>query len=385
MNEIISFPGLGLEFSIDRVAFSIFGKPIYWYGVIIAVGFLLAVLYTMRRVKEFGLDSDRVIDVLLGAVITGMIGARIYYVIFSWDMYRENPIDALKIWNGGIAIYGGVIGALLGGWLFCRLRKVKFLPMCDLCVAGLMLAQGIGRWGNFVNGEAFGSATTLPWRMTSAYENGAWLTKMQEYLAGLPEETLAALGDQAGVHPTFFYESIWCILGFFFLAWLTKRRRFDGELLLVYAAWYGAERAVVEGLRTDSLMLGNLRISQFVAIVTALAALVALFIIRSRIRSSNDPEFMKLYVHSEEAEQIRQGSFYQKKAEKAEAESDEKTEEKDGEDPEKGSDAEEAEKEETAEPAAEKASEPAGQDGSGDGEPTAEETGDADSVKDGND
>lgn len=314
MNEIISFPGLGLEFSIDRVAFTLFGKPIYWYGVIIAVGFLLAVVYTMRRVKEFGLDSDRVIDVLLGSVVTGMIGARIYYVVFSWDMYKNNLLDVFKIWNGGIAIYGGVIGALLGGWLFCRLRRVKFLPMCDLCAAGLMLAQGIGRWGNFVNGEAFGSVTNLPWRMVSAYEGGAGTTKIQSYLASLPEETLSALGENVGVHPTFFYESVWCILGFFFLMWLTSRRRFDGELILAYAAWYGAERAVVEGLRTDSLMLGNLRISQFVAVITCLTALVLLFMIRSRIRRSNDPEYRKLYVHTEEAEQIRQGTFYQKKA-----------------------------------------------------------------------
>lgn len=337
MNEIISFPGLGLEFPISRVAFTLFGKPIYWYGVIIAAGFLLAVVYTMRRVREFGLDSDRVIDVLLGAVVTGIIGARIYYVVFSWEMYRDNPVDVFKIWNGGIAIYGGVIGALLGGWLLCRIRKVKFLPMCDLCAAGLMLAQGIGRWGNFINGEAFGCATDVPWRMTSVYENSVWPTKIQSYLNSLPEETLAAFGDKIGVHPTFFYESVWCILGFFFLMWLTSRRRFDGEIILAYAAWYGAERAVVEGLRTDSLMLGNMRISQFVAVVTCIAALITLFLIRSRIRRSNDPEYMKLYVHTEEAAQILQGTFYKKRGQGGEESPEEGTEaespEADGEPP----------------------------------------------------
>ena len=315
MTQIISFPGLGWTFSISTDAFSIGGFTVKWYGVIFACAFLLGTLYALKNAKKFGLDADRVIDVLLGAIVCGIVGARIYYVIFSWDMYRDNPMDIFKIWKGGIGIYGGVIAAVLSGWFLCRWRKVRFLPMLDLCCAGLILAQAIGRWGNFVNGEAFGSATTLPWRMTSEYAAGMGTTQIQSYLGSLPSALVEQMGgiDAIGVHPTFFYESAWCLLGFFLLVWMTKRRRFDGQMILVYTMWYGAERFVVEGLRTDSLMLGNLRVSQVFAIVSAVTALIIMLVVLQKKTTSNDPEYLRLYVETQEAQQILDGTFYQKK------------------------------------------------------------------------
>ena len=155
-------------------------------------------LYVLKNTKKFGLDSDRVIDVLLGAILSGVIGARIYYVAFSWDLYKDNPMDIFKIWNGGIGIYGGVIAAILCGYFLCRWRKVRFLPMLDLCSAGLILAQAIGRWGNFVNVEAFGSATTVPWRMTSEYAGGIGTTMVQRYLAALSPEQIRSEERRVG-------------------------------------------------------------------------------------------------------------------------------------------------------------------------------------------
>lgn len=307
MGELLTFPGLGLEFRLTREAFHIGGYPIAWYGIIMATAFLVGICYVMWRTKEFGLDGDRVIDVLLLAVVGGIIGARAYYVIFSWDEYKDNIANIFKIWEGGIAIYGGLIGAVLVGLLVCKMRKVKMLPMLDLATGGLIMGQAIGRWGNFVNIEAFGANTTLPWGMGGP--------AVERYLAA-HQAQLAEIGVTVDptmlVHPTFFYESVWCLLGFVAIALFTKRRRFDGELVLLYATWYGAGRSVIEGLRTDSLMLGNIRISQALSIVGVLVAVVLWVMIRNKIKQANDPDFMRLYVHSEEAELIRKGEFYKK-------------------------------------------------------------------------
>ncbi len=314
MTQIVSFPGLGFSFSISPDAFTIGSLTIKWYGIIFACAFLVGTLYVLKNTKKFGLDADRVVDVLLGAILAGVIGARIYYVAFSWDMYKNNPMDIFKIWNGGIGIYGGVIAAVLCGYFLCRWRKVRFLPMLDLCSAGLILAQAIGRWGNFVNVEAFGCATTMPWRMTSEYAGGIGSTMVERYLSTLTQEQVEAMGgmEAIGVHPTFFYESIWCFLGFFLLMWMTKRRKFDGQLILLYTMWYGAERFVVEGLRTDSLMAGNLRVSQVFGILSAVAALITMMVVLHKKKASNDPEYLKLYVDTGEAQLIREGRFYEK-------------------------------------------------------------------------
>lgn len=310
----VSFPGLGIgEFEINQTAFTIPGIdwPVRWYGVIIAAGFLLAFLYILKRTRTFGLDPDRVLDVIIGGVIGGIVGARLYYVIFSWELYADDPISIFYLWKGGIAIYGGVIGGFLVGYLICRWRKVKFLPMADLAVGGLILAQAIGRWGNFVNIEAFGSNTTLPWGMAGP--------AVQRYLQS-QQAALAAQGvivdPTMPVHPTFFYESAWCLIGFLLIAWYTKRRRFDGELTLLYAAWYGAGRAVIEGLRTDSLMWGPVRVSQALAIILVIAAVAVEAWVRKRIRDhAGYPDYLKLYVDTEEGQAILAGTFYQKKTE----------------------------------------------------------------------
>ena len=270
MVQVISFPGLGIgEIALNRVAFTLFGLPIYWYGVIIALGFLLGISYIVKRAPKFGVDSDKAMDVLLGACIGGIVGARLYYVIFSGQRYTL--ADVFRIRDGGLAIYGGIISGVFTAWFMCRWRKVPFLPMADAAAGGVILGQAIGRWGNFFNVEAFGSNTTLPWGMAGE--------SIANYLA-LRQQELAAQGvtvDPAlPVHPTFFYESMWCLAGFILLAWYAKHRQFDGETALFYLAWYGAGRSVIESLRTDSLMLGGLRVSQMLAVVLFCTAAVGI-------------------------------------------------------------------------------------------------------------
>ncbi|MCI8624462.1 MAG: prolipoprotein diacylglyceryl transferase [Provencibacterium sp.] len=311
MGETLAFPGLGLEYTLNRVAFTIGPVTIYWYGIIIALAFLAGISYALYRVKSFGLDGDRVIDVVIGGAIGGIIGARIYYVAFSWDQFKDDPIRIFMTWQGGIAIYGGIIGAFLAGLLMCKIRGVKFLPMLDLAVGGMILGQAIGRWGNFVNIEAFGGNTTLPWGMTSP----AITNYLSEHMKGLNALHME-IDPTLPVHPTFLYESIWCLLGFIAIALYTNRRRFDGELLLIYTAWYGLGRSVIEGLRTDSLLLGTIRISQLVAVLCVLGALVAWVTVRSKIHRSADPDYLRLYVETEEGQSILAGTFYPKKGEK---------------------------------------------------------------------
>lgn len=274
----VSFPGLGLEMEINRVAFTVFGVPIYWYGVCIALGLLLGMLYAFRYAKSYGIDADRMVDVIFVSTIAAIIGGRAYYVATAPFEY-QSVWEMIDIRLGGIAIYGGVIGAFLMGALMCRLRKVPMLPMFDLAAQGFLIGQCIGRWGNFFNQEAFGGNTTLPWGMIS--EN------TQQYLQSV-QQTLAAQGmtvdPSMPVHPTFLYESIWCGLGFLLLWRYSKHRRFHGEMTLLYVMWYGFERFFVEGLRTDSLMVGNVRISQAVAALSVVAALVAWVVLRRKYR-----------------------------------------------------------------------------------------------------
>ncbi len=323
MPEILSFPGLGLQFEIDRVAFTVGSNPIYWYGIIIALAFLVAASYILTRAKTFGLDGDRVMDVILGGVLCGIIGARLYYVAFRWDTYSQNPLSVFDLRSGGLAIYGGIIGGVIAAILVCKFRKVKLLPMLDLAAGGLLLGQAVGRWGNFVNMEAFGSNTNVAWGMTSP--SIAWY--LNENSA-----TLSQLGVKVDpslpVHPTFFYESMWCLLGFLFVAWFTKRRRFDGQIGLVYLGWYGLGRFFIEGLRTDSLMLGTMRVSQILALLCVLASVLGLTATLSKIRRANDVDFLKLYVNTDEGKAVLAGEFYKKKEKLVKAEIKEETEEK---------------------------------------------------------
>ena len=260
----ISFPGLGIT-GINpprTLPFTIFGKEIYLYGVIIAFGFLLAILYAKRRVKDFGTDFDRVTDAILFAVPAAILCARIYYVIFRWDLYKDNPISALYIWQGGIAIYGGVIGAILGLLLFAKVKKQRLAPYLDIMALGLLIGQFIGRWGNFFNREAYGAEIFSDFFLRM----------------GIQE----ADGAVRYWHPTFLYESLWNCVGFVLLHFLSRKRRYDGQTFLQYVAWYGLGRVWIEGLRTDSLYLAgtDLRVSQLLAGLSFVAAVGVMLYVR---------------------------------------------------------------------------------------------------------
>ena len=250
MEHTIGFPNLGLEFTLNRVACTVLGKDIYWYGIIICAGFILAALYVNSRTKDFGITSDNLMDCLIICVPLGIICARIYYVVFEWSYYAEHPGEIIAIWKGGIAIYGGIIGTLIGLFVYSRVKKLSFASLCDLAAFGLLIGQCIGRWGNFVYGEAHGGPTILPWGMT--------------------------IDGGSMVHPTFFYESLWNLIGFILLHFYSKKRKFKGEMALLYVAWYGAGRAWIEGLRTDSLYIGPVRVSQLLAVISCLAAIAVL-------------------------------------------------------------------------------------------------------------
>ena len=310
----VSFPGLGLDFEVNRVAFSIGDLPVYWYGILIALGFILAILYVSRRAREFGVDADRMLDVILGGAIGGIVGARAYYVILQWDYYGQNLSQIFNTRSGGMAIYGGLIGGVLIGLLMCKIRRVKFMPALDLVVGGFLIGQGIGRWGNFVNIEAFGANTSLPWGMSSSVITD-YLTQHEAELEAIGMD----IDPNMPVHPTFLYESLWCLLGFAFIAWYTRRRKFDGELTLLYMMWYGAGRAVIEGLRTDSLMIPgtSLRASQVLAAAMAVVAAIIWIVKTSKVKKAGGRQ---LFVDSEQGQLIARGEFYKKKADAGQTE-----------------------------------------------------------------
>lgn len=296
MTNTVTFPNLGWSFDVNRIAFSIFGMDFYWYGVLIGLGVLLALLYAQKKAETFGLNYDDMIDVLFGGIVIGIIGARFYYVVFRWDSYKDNLLSIFDVRSGGLAIYGGIIFGFLSGYFLCKWKKVKFLPLADAASGGFLIGQSIGRWGNFVNVEAFGANTNLPWGMSG--------DRIVSYLSYHKAE-LEALGVQVDpnmpVHPTFFYESLWCFIGLILMQFVIKKRKFDGECLLFYVGWYGAGRMIIEGLRTDSLMLGNsgIRVSQLVAF-TAVAAAVGIWLyVRNQIKKN--PEKFVLYCETQES------------------------------------------------------------------------------------
>ncbi len=298
----IQFPELGWKFHINPTAFTIFGLDIQWYGIIITLGLILAILYVFPRMKRFGIDSDRAVDAVIGGVIGGIVGARLYYVLFNLDDYKKDSVgETLKAMintrNGGLAIYGGLIGAILVGFIICKIRKVKVLPMLDVTAIGFLIGQGIGRWGNFVNQEAFGTNTDFFLGMTGGTIQRSINNSMQ--IGGdMYESGLEMLWDKP-VHPCFLYESVWCLLGFALLAFWSKRRKYDGQLTLMYMAWYGLERFFVEGLRTDSLMTGNIRISQALSALLFISSVIIQIVMFFRIK--RDPESYVLYANTEEA------------------------------------------------------------------------------------
>ena len=277
----VSFPGLGLEFELNRVAFTLFGRNVYWYGIIIGIGFLLAVLFCCRRAEKFGLTQDNLLDLVIYAVPASLIGCRAYYVLFYLDRFRraDGSIDwaaVVRISDGGIAIYGAIIAAALTLLVFCRVKKLSFFTFADLGVQGLLIGQLVGRWGNFMNVEAYGSVTDVPWRMCSP-SIAQWLLGRGQ----ISEVTYRAILDgQLGVHPTFFYESLWNLVGLVLIVLLSERfYKFKGQLFWSYVFWYGLGRFWIEGLRTDSLYFFGLelfgipvRTSQAVAFLSAAVA-----------------------------------------------------------------------------------------------------------------
>lgn len=263
MNEYLTdiiFPSLGNWTINPSRSFFIGSLEIHWYGVLIAFGLLLAVVYACRRCKLFGLTDNDLIDGVLCIVPFAVLCARAYYCIFQWEAYADNPISVLYVWEGGLAIYGGVIGAAIGIILFAMVKKdkVKLTAVLDITALGFLIGQSIGRWGNFINREAFGAETTSFLRM------------------GLLNQIT---GEITYYHPTFLYESLWNACGFALLHFLTKKRKYDGQIALGYVAWYGLGRAMIEGLRTDSLYLGPVRVSQLLAAVSCIAAVVILVVL----------------------------------------------------------------------------------------------------------
>ncbi|MCL1822628.1 MAG: prolipoprotein diacylglyceryl transferase [Oscillospiraceae bacterium] len=286
----ISFPNLfgGLKLNIGRTAFTVFGLNIYWYGVVITAAIILGFGYAMKRSRQFGMIADKVFDAAAAGLIGGFIGARLYYVTF----YNLNPDNETKynfityftgIRDGGLAIYGGIIGAALFAFVYMKLKKIKILPVLDLGGLGFLIGIGIGRWGNFFNQEAYGAVmkNEMPWGMTGSR---------------IASET----GGSVLVHPCFLYESLWCLLGLAVLHFYSKKlRTFDGEIFLLFVTWYGTGRAFNESLRTDSLMLGSLRISQILAAVTAGAAIGIFIYFKKKVVKSGKTA---LYSQTEESE-----------------------------------------------------------------------------------
>ncbi len=284
----ISFPGLFGDWSVnpDPVAIPI-GNGIRWYGIIICTGLILAILFCCRQSKRYGITEDNIYDMMIWQIPLCILGARLYYVIFYLDLFRNadgslNPGRMIAIWDGGLAIYGAIITAYLVLHVFCRKKKIPFGAFTDLGVMGLLIGQAVGRWGNFVNREAFGGETALPWRMR------VWVTA-SEYIE---------------VHPTFLYESLWNLIGLALIVFvIAKRRSFDGENACFYFIWYGLGRAWIEGLRTDTLKLFGwelfgqpIRVSQLLSVALAAAALGVLIVNKRRPRGRE-----ALYVHRKAA------------------------------------------------------------------------------------
>ena len=276
----ISFPFLGI-FGLNPPAyFTLFGHKIYFYGVLIALGFLLGILYCARHSRNFGIKADDFYDMVILLIPLSILCARIYYVLFRLDEFVGRPASVFAVWEGGIAIYGGIIGGILAILLVCRYKKIPVPAMLDVTVYGLLIGQIIGRWGNFMNREAFGAPTEIFCRM------------------GLTDPS----GNTIYVHPTFLYESLWNLVGFLFLViWGKKgKRKYDGQTTLLYFLWYGLGRAWIEGLRTDSLYIGHtgIRVSQALSIVLVIISGALLLIQRGKAHPAE-----KLYVNRAAAEE----------------------------------------------------------------------------------
>lgn len=265
MINTISFPYLGIGPLKIKETIDFFGFSVHWYGVIIAIGIAAAFFYGIKICEEHDITKDNITDVLLYGLPSSIVFARIYYVVFNWQEYKNSIFDVFKIWNGGIAIYGAVIGACLSTYVYCRVKKINFLKVFDVGAFGLLIGQIFGRWGNFVNAEAFGSPTTLPWGMQ-----------------------IAEISQNIMFHPTFLYESLWNLGVFVLLVIRRKKRLFDGEMFLSYVVLYGLGRFWIEGLRTDSLYLGNFRISQLLAAACVVEGTIIYIILKNKSKRATE-------------------------------------------------------------------------------------------------
>lgn len=246
---------------MDRVAFTIFGIDVMWYGVLIATGMLIGIALAVREAKRVGISEDDVLNIAIIAIPVAIICARLYYVIFSWDYYSQNPGEIFNIRGGGLAIHGGLIGGILTGFIYAKVKKLDFFKTADAVMVGMPLAQAIGRWGNFINGEAHGGPTALPWGI---------------------------MVDGVKVHPTFLYESIWDFGIFLFIMfYMRKKKTYEGEVIVSYITLYSIGRFFIEGLRTDSLMFGPIRMAQFISLVGVVGGLVLHFYLKNRAKKNN--------------------------------------------------------------------------------------------------
>ena len=273
MENIVKFPALNLEFKIRRIAFSLFNIDIYWYAIIIACGILLAFIYCSKEAKRQGMDNELFIDILLWGIPSGVIGGRLYYVIFKWEYYSKNLGEIFAIRDGGLAIYGAIIFAVLAVYIYTKKNKISTLKVFDIGAIGLLIGQAVGRWGNFFNQEAFGGNTSLLWGMTSE--------KICAYLEMLKNKGIN-VDPTLPVHPTFLYESLWNLAGVIIFNYLIKSKKFDGQIFFLYIIWYGFGRMLIEGLRTDSLYFLGFRISQIIGALSVIFGTVLYILLRKK-------------------------------------------------------------------------------------------------------
>ena len=285
----VKFPGLGIDLNVSPVAFTIGSIEVYWYGILIACALVLAVLLAVKQAKGLNFPESLVYDTILMIIPCAIIGARLYFVACNLDYYSKNPGEIFNLRNGGLAIYGGVILVFIGGLVMCRLRKIPFRELADYCVVYLPLGQAIGRWGNFFNQECFGTNTNLPWGMTSA--------TIESYL----RSSCPTLVSTMPVHPTFLYESLADLAIFFILLYIRKHSKIPFETSCAYFALYGTARFFIEGMRTDSLYIGNtgIRTSQLLSLILVIAALLYIAYARAR-KFEKKPFPKKLYIEMTE-------------------------------------------------------------------------------------
>lgn len=286
MHTMIEFPNLGIYLADVGKSITIFNFDIAFYGITIGIGMLMGILIASWQAKRVGVNPEHIVDVAMYGIIFGIIGARIYYVVFSWDMYKDDPLSVFNLREGGLAIYGGVIAAIITVIIFGKIKKVSAPLLFDAAGPGLVLGQAIGRWGNFFNREAFGEYTDNLFAMripADAVRKSDVTELMREHM-----ETIDVV-DFIQVHPTYLYESLWCLMVLVIMLVFTKYKKFDGEIFLIYLLGYGAGRFWIEGLRTDQLLLPGigLPVSQVLAAVLVIGSLITIITVRLRLKKNN--------------------------------------------------------------------------------------------------